>query len=67
MTAVAKSKWVVTGSRFWTTMIATKIAKIEAPMIFKLRILLYLKAIGTLRREYERGSRGRGRLMVAPC
>jgi len=41
-----------TGSRFWTTMIATKIAKIEATMIFKLLILLYLKAIGTLRREY---------------
>ena len=40
-------------------MIATKIAKIEATMIFKLRILLYLKAIGKLQREYEKGFRAR--------
>src|ERR1700730_14076065 len=38
MTSVAKSKCVATGSRFWTTMITTRIAKIEAVMIFKLRI-----------------------------
>src|SRR5271165_492375 len=38
MTTVAKSKCVATGSRFWTTMIATKIARIEAAMSFKLRI-----------------------------
>jgi hypothetical protein len=47
----AKSKWVVTGSWFWTTMIA----KIEATMIFKLLILLYLKAIGnSTKRVLER-------------
>src|SRR6266404_2771097 len=38
MTTVAKSKCVATGSRFWTTVIATKIARIEAVMSFKLRI-----------------------------
>src|SRR5271155_2857799 len=38
MTTVAKSRCVATGSRFWTTMIATKIARIEAVMSFKLRI-----------------------------
>ena len=38
MTTVAKSKCVATGSRFWNTMITTRIAKIEAVMIFKLRI-----------------------------
>jgi anaerobic glycerol-3-phosphate dehydrogenase len=38
ITTVAKSKCVATGSRFWTTMIATKIARIEAVMSFKLRI-----------------------------
>ena len=38
ITIVAKSKCVATGSRFWTTMIATKMARIEATMIFKLRI-----------------------------
>ena len=35
-TTVAKSTCVATGSRFWTTMIATKIARIEAIMSFKL-------------------------------
>ena len=38
ITIVAKSKCVATGSRFWTIMIATKMARIEATMIFKLRI-----------------------------
>src|ERR1700736_5897300 len=38
MTTVAKSKCVATGSRFWTTMITTRIAKIAAVMIFTLRI-----------------------------
>jgi hypothetical protein len=38
MTTVAKRTCVATGSRFWTTMIATKIARIEAVMSFKLLI-----------------------------
>jgi hypothetical protein len=38
MTTVTKSMCVATGSRFWTTMIATKIARIEAVMSLKLRI-----------------------------
>ena len=35
---VAKSRCVATGSLFWTTMIATKMARIEAVISFKLRI-----------------------------
>ena len=38
MTTVAKSTRVATGSRFWRTMIATKIVRNEAVMSFKLRI-----------------------------
>src|ERR1700681_347946 len=38
MERVANSKWVATGSRFWTTMIATKIARQEAAMSLKFRI-----------------------------
>ena len=38
MTTVAKSTCVATGSRFWRTMIATKIVRNEAVMSFKLRI-----------------------------
>jgi hypothetical protein len=38
MTTVANRRCVSTGSRFWTTMIATKTAKTEAMMSFKSRI-----------------------------
>ena len=38
MATVANSRCVSTGSVFWTTRTATKIAKIEAVMSFRLRI-----------------------------
>jgi hypothetical protein len=39
ITTVAKSTWVATGSRFWTTMIATTMARNEAVASLKFRIL----------------------------
>src|SRR5450755_423738 len=38
MERVANRRWVATGSRFWTTMIATRTAKHEAAMSLKFRI-----------------------------
>jgi hypothetical protein len=63
MTTVAKSKWVVTGSRFWTTMIATKIAKTEATMIFKLRIESKKGSVRKIHPKRDASLRERQRLL----
>jgi len=63
MTTVAKSKWVVTGSRFWTTMIATKIARIEVTMISKLRIKSKKGSVRKIHPKQDASLRERQRLV----